>query len=46
VFATGYGPDGAHLVHRNGNGRDGLVVTQPLSRPAHVRMFSFSSQTF
>lgn len=46
VFATGYGPDGAHLVHRNGQSRDGLIVTQPLSRPAHVRMFAFDSQTF
>ncbi|HEY4177934.1 MAG TPA: hypothetical protein VGM90_13900 [Kofleriaceae bacterium] len=46
VFATGYGSDGAHLVHRNGNSRDGLIVTEPLSRPAHVRMFSFTGQAF
>ena len=46
VFATGYGPDGAHLVHRNGNGHDGLVVTDPLSTPSHARVFSFSTQTF
>ncbi len=46
IFATGYGPDGAHLVHRNGEGHDGFVVTEPLSSPSHARLFSFSSQTF
>jgi hypothetical protein len=46
VFGTGYGPDGAHLIHRNGQGHDGLVVTQPLSTPAHVRLFSFTTQAF
>jgi hypothetical protein len=46
LFATGYGSDGAHLVHRNGGGHDGLLVTQPLSSPAHARLFSFSDQTF
>ncbi len=46
VFATGYGVDGAHLVHRNGSGHDGMVVTEPLSTPSHARMFSFSDQSF
>lgn len=46
VFATGYGPSGGHLVHRNGSGHDGLVITKPLSATAHVRLFSFSTQTF
>lgn len=46
VFAIGYGPDGGHLVHRNGNGRDGLLITKPLASSARVRMFSFSTQTF
>jgi hypothetical protein len=46
VFAIGYGPDGGHLVHRNGSGRDGLLITKPLATSAHVRMFSFSTQTF
>jgi hypothetical protein len=46
VFATGYGPDGAHLVHRNGSNHDGMVVTDPLSTPSHARMFSFSDQQF
>ncbi|CAN5737283.1 hypothetical protein BH11MYX3_BH11MYX3_16460 [soil metagenome] len=46
VFAIGYGPDGGHLVHRNGSGRDGLLITKPLASTAHVRLFSFSTQTF
>ncbi len=46
VYATPYGPDGAHLVHRNGQGRDGMIVTQPLSTPPHERLFSFTTQTF
>jgi hypothetical protein len=53
IYATGYDTnDGAHLVHRhtgtgsNFIGTDGLVVTHPLSPTAHVRLFSFSNQTF
>lgn len=46
VYATGYGPEGAHLVHRNGGGRDGLIVTHPLAAAAHARAFSFDSQTY
>jgi hypothetical protein len=46
VFSTGYGADGAHLVHREGQGRDGMIVMQPLSSPAHARLFSFSDQAF
>ncbi len=46
VYTTPYGPDGAHLVHRNGEGKDGMIVMQPLSTPGHVRLFSFTSQTF
>ncbi len=46
IYATGYGPDGAHLVHRNGGGRDGLVVTHPLAASAHARAFSFSNQDY
>jgi hypothetical protein len=46
VFATGYGPDGAHLVHYNGSDHDGAVITEPLSNPAHLRLFSFTTQTF
>lgn len=43
VFATGYGPTGAHLVHRNGGGNDGAIVAQPLSGQAHLMMFTFTS---
>ena len=46
IYASGYGPDGAHLVHRNGGGRDGLVVTHPLAAAAHARAFSFSNQSY
>ncbi len=46
IYTTTYGNNGAHLVHRNGNGHDGLVVTQPLATPSHVRMLSFSAQSF
>jgi len=46
VYATTYDHGGTHLVHRNGNGHDGLVVTEPLSAPAHARFFSFTNQTF
>lgn len=46
IYTTTYGGDGAHLVHRNGGGQDGLIVTQPLSTPSHVRMLSFSGQSF
>lgn len=46
IYAIGYGPDGAHLVHRNGGGRDGLIVTHPLAGVAHARAFSFTDQSF
>ncbi|HEY1554027.1 MAG TPA: hypothetical protein VGF94_04290 [Kofleriaceae bacterium] len=46
VFATTYGGSGIHLVHREGNAHDGLVVTDPLSPVAHLRLFSFTGQTF
>lgn len=48
VYGTGYSPtpSGAHLIHRNGNGRDGMLVTRPLAAAPHARLFSFSNQTF
>lgn len=46
VYATTYGSDGVHLVHRNGGGHDGVIVTDPQSIPAHLRFFSFSAQAF
>lgn len=45
IYGTGYGPDGAHLIHRN-NGFDGALITRPLSNPPHVRMYRFASQAF
>ncbi len=41
IYMTTYGPDGGHLVHRNGNGRDGIIVTDPLSQPSHMMLLSF-----
>jgi hypothetical protein len=46
IYATGYGHDGAHLVHRNGYGRDGAVVIRPLSGAPRYLMFRFSDQSF
>jgi hypothetical protein len=46
VYTTSYGPDGGHLVHRNGGGHDGILVTEPLSSPSHLRLFSFTDQSF
>ena len=45
VFATGYGSNGAHLVHRNGGGRDGALVIHPLAAPAHIMMFTFTTSS-
>lgn len=45
VFATGYGPEGAHNVHRNG-GMDGALALHPLGAQAHLLLFRFSSQNF
>lgn len=46
IFATGYGPDGAHLVHRNGSNNDGAIVPNPLSATPHMLFFRFSTQSF
>ena len=46
VYATGYGPDGIHDVHRKLTGSDGVIVIDPLSKPAHMIMFRFSTDTF
>jgi hypothetical protein len=45
IFMTGYGPDGGHLVHRNGGGTDGAIVIDPLG-PSRMLMFHFSTQSF
>jgi hypothetical protein len=48
VYGTGYSPTptGAHLIHRTGGGRDGMLVTKPLSSAPRARLFRFSNQTF
>jgi len=46
VWATGYGPTGAHLVHYQGRRNDGMVVINPLSPTAHALMFAFHGDTF
>lgn len=46
VYMTTYGGDGGHLVHRNGGGHDGMIVTDPLSQPSHLRLLSFSGVVF
>lgn len=46
IYATTYGRTGTHLVHRNGSGHDGLIVTEPLSAPVHARFLSFTNQAF
>jgi hypothetical protein len=48
IFATGYGSDGVHNVHRRGGGYndDGAIVLEPLSPVPHVLMFCFSDQGF
>jgi hypothetical protein len=47
IFATGYvGGDGAHLVHRNGGGRDGAIVLHPFSASSGMLVFRFDDQTF
>ena len=45
VFATGYGPDGAHNVHRN-QGLDGALALHPLGARAHLLLFRFATQSF
>lgn len=47
VYMVTYtGGSGGHLVHRNGNGRDGMIVTEPLSSPAKLRVLSFTNVVF
>lgn len=47
IYASTYNDGtGAHLVHFNGGGQDGLIVTKPLSPKAHMRAFSFTNQAF
>jgi hypothetical protein len=46
IFATGYDATGAHDVHRQGGGRDGAIVIDPLSAKAHVLAFRFTTDSF
>ena len=46
IYMTTYGGDGGHLVHRNGAGRDGVIVTAPLAVTSHLRLLSFTNVAF
>ena len=48
VFATGYGPDGVHNVHRQGGAgsNDGAIVLNPLSPTPRILMFRFTTDSF
>lgn len=46
VWATGYGPGGVHLVHRNGDGTDGAILLSPLGTRSRVLLFRFEDQEF
>jgi hypothetical protein len=46
VYGTGYGPTGAHDIHRHFGNDDGMLVIDPLSPTAHIMFFCFNNQTF
>jgi hypothetical protein len=46
IYGTGYGPDGAHLIHREGSSRDGAIVLDPLGATPHIIAFRFDTDTF
>jgi hypothetical protein len=46
VYATAYGSEGVHLVHREHGGDDGAIVIRPLSAVPHVLAFCFADQGF
>jgi hypothetical protein len=48
VYATGYGPDGAHLIHRvtTAAADDGALVLQPRSAAPQLKLFRFGNQAF
>jgi hypothetical protein len=46
VFATGYGPDGVHNVHRTGRGNDGAIVIHPLAAESLIFAFRFVDDRF
>jgi hypothetical protein len=46
IFATGYGPTGAHDVHRHPATGDGAIIIDPLSSTPHGLFFRFSTDSF
>jgi hypothetical protein len=46
VFATGFSPEGADLIHRNLPGADGAVVIGPTSGNPRFLLFHFDGQVF
>jgi hypothetical protein len=45
IYATGFGEDGGHNIHRNGANNDGAVIVNPDGK-ARVLLFHFEGQTF
>ena len=45
IYATGFG-EGAHLIHRNGAGNDGVVIVAPTSPAPLALAFRFADQSF
>jgi hypothetical protein len=45
VYATGYGPDGGHDIHRQATGQDGAVVLSPATAPRYL-LYHFDTQSF
>ncbi|MBL8741468.1 MAG: hypothetical protein JNK04_10255 [Myxococcales bacterium] len=46
IYATSSGGSSAHLIHRNGNHRDGAIFVAPDSEAPRVLLFHFDNQTF
>jgi hypothetical protein len=47
IYATGYGPDGGHDVHKTtGNAADGAIVVRPDQPTSRFLLFHFVNQTF
>jgi hypothetical protein len=46
IYATGYGPGGAHDVHRRGASLDGAIAINPLDPKAHILAFRFTTDSF
>jgi hypothetical protein len=46
VWATGYGPGGAHMVHRDRGQHDGTIALDPDSARSRFLLFRFARQRF